>query len=47
LRAHYDTEAPFTDKEVSDLLIALGTGLRKIHAAELDAIGELAVTFPG
>jgi HPt (histidine-containing phosphotransfer) domain-containing protein len=47
LRAHYDTEAPFTDKEVGDLFIALGTQLRTIHAAELDAIGELAVTFPG
>jgi hypothetical protein len=47
LRAYYDNEAPFTDSQVSDLCTDLGAKLREIHAAEVEAIRELADTFSG
>jgi hypothetical protein len=45
--AHYDTEAPFTETEISKLYTDLGERLREIHQAEVDAIGRLAAELRG
>jgi hypothetical protein len=47
LRAHYDTEAPFTETEISKLYTDLGERLGEIHQAEVDAIGRLAAELRG
>jgi hypothetical protein len=47
LRGHYDTAAPFTETEISELYTDLGERLREIHLAEVDAIGRLAAEIRG
>jgi hypothetical protein len=47
LRAHYDTEVPFTDSEVGKLYVNLSARLADLYAAELEGVHQLADTLGG
>lgn len=47
LRAHYDTEAPFTEDQVGALFSDLAERLKEIWAAETKSLEELAAALSG